>query len=45
MISSLLLYGYNFTFRADTAGDMFDKAVDNTLNNKAFMKFAEEKKR
>ena len=34
-----------FCFRDETFGDMFDKAVDKTLNNKDFMKFAKEKKR
>ena len=32
-------------FRAETFGDMFDKAVDKILNNKDFMKFAKEKKK
>ena len=28
-----------------TIGDMFDRAVDKTLGNQDFMKFAEESKR
>ena len=31
-------------YRTDTIGEMFDKAVDKTLGNKDFMKFAEDKK-
>ena len=34
-----------FIFRDNTFGKMFEKAVDKTLNDKCFMKFAEEKKR
>ena len=34
-----------FYARDHTFGDMFDKAVDDTLKNKEFMKFAEEQKR
>ena len=34
-----------FNPRGNTIGDLSDKAVDKTLNNKVFMKFAENKKR
>ena len=39
-----ILFVY-FKFSGETFGDMFDKAVDKTLNNKDFMSFAKEKKR
>ena len=35
----------SFNSRGNTVGDLSDKAVDKTLNNKDFMKFAEDKKR
>ena len=35
--------GYD-NYRSHTIGDMFDKAVDNTLNNNDFMNYAEDKK-
>ena len=38
------LENYFKDYRPDTIGEMFDKAVDKTLGNKDFMKFAEDKK-
>ena len=38
------LENYRNNYRSDTIGEMFDKAVDKTLGNKDFMKFAEDKK-
>lgn len=35
---------FNSCPRNSTVGELSDKVVDNTLNNKAFMKYAEDKK-
>jgi hypothetical protein len=46
-IAYALLSSLTFTviyLRGQTFGELFEKAVDKTLNNKDFMKFAEEKK-
>ena len=38
-------YFNNFNFRGQTFGDFFDRAVEKTLKDQAFMIFVEEKKR
>ena len=46
MSASMFPFYYSLFYCRDvTIGDMFDRAVDKTLNNKDFMKFAEDKKR
>ena len=43
--SKSLTFTVIFIFRTRTLGDLMDKAVDHTVNDKVFMEFGDEKKK